>query len=119
MMKGSGIRNITSRPRIQNAVDKAEHVGLQIDLRRELRQGTMRGLTGAGAHGDKVLGHGVELPLEEWIGVVGMRGEGGAVDLPLAGDEVIQQRNADGPTQVTREVADAGDLVEFVRGTPT
>jgi hypothetical protein len=95
-------------------VNEAQHVGLQVDLRRELRQGTVRGLSGAGAHGGEVLCHRVQLPLEEWIGMIGVRGEGGAVHLPLPGDEVIQQRYANRATHVARKAADARDLVEFV-----
>jgi len=92
---------------------------LQIDLRGELREGAMRGFTGAGTHGDEVLRHGVELPFEEWIGMVSVRGEGAAVSLPLAEEEVREHGNADAAAHIARETADAGDLVEFVLRHPT
>src|SRR5580658_1553193 len=74
----------------------------------------MGSLTGAHAHGDEVLRDGIELPLEKWIGMVGVRGERSAVSLPLTDDEVIQHGEPDGPADVAHEVTDAGDLVEFL-----
>src|ERR1700691_4093249 len=50
--------------------NEPQHVRLQVDRRRQLCQGTVRGLSGAGAHRGEVLCHRVQLPLEEWIGML-------------------------------------------------
>src|SRR5271163_2546952 len=99
-------------------IHEAEHIRLQVDLCGKLRQSTMRGFAGARAHSNKVLRDGVKLPLKKWIGMICMRGQRRAVNLPLPGDEVIQHRNADGPAHVTHEVADPGNLIEFISRYP-
>lgn len=74
----------------------------------------MRSLIGAGAHGNEVLRHCTELPLEEGIGVVGVPGKCVSVDLTLSCDKAIQQGNADAAVDVANRAADAGDLVDGV-----
>ena len=92
---------------------------MQVDLRGKLRQCTMRGLSLTRAHRNKVLRHALQLPLEERVGVVGVRGEGTAVYLALAGDEVIQQRDTDGSPDVTRKLLIPDTWLNLFRGTPT
>ena len=41
------------------------------------------------------------------------------VDLTLSNDKAIQPGNADAAVDLANEAADAGDLVELFRGTPT
>ena len=87
---------------------------MQIDLGRKLRQGAMRRLGGTGAHGNEVLRHGLKLPLEKRVSVIGVSGKCNAMRLALAGDEVVEKRNTNTSAQVAQKVADSGDLVEFV-----
>src|SRR3974377_628780 len=60
------------------------------------------------------------LPCINWLncGLAGVAGAArvGLVDLALAGEERCQHGNAHAATQVTDEVADAGDLVAHVAG---
>lgn len=74
----------------------------------------MRGLTAACTRSSGVLYHPVELSLKEWISVIGVRRKVVALNLPLACDKAIQQRDTNGTPNVTNKVADAGDLVEFL-----
>ena len=73
----------------------------------------MRGFAGTGSHADEIMHQFLELPLEECIAVISVRGKGGTVNPSLAGDEVAQHRNADGAAHIAREAADSGDLIEF------
>ena len=55
----------------------------------------MRCLYPGGTHRDEILHHPLKLPLKEGTGVIGVGDEGVAMNLSLACNEVIQQRDSD------------------------
>ena len=87
---------------------------MQVDLCRELRQCAMRRVSLAGAHCDEVMHHALKLLLEEWVGVIGVSGEGCTVYLALSRDEVVQHRDPNAAPDVAKKIAYSGDLAVLV-----